>query len=374
MKDCCPKRFSYGSYVLPFLSAFFLAAFKGNESLFFPLSHCIFFRRHPGEKRKRREDPWRNSCGERTVTAKALEKSLNPLKTKIDALTLRLERVEARQVTQGLSELKGMLRRRGLEMFRFNPQSHLLLPPIRTEEAQTRFYDLFKKYSFRLFLREVLSGGSPFRVADVVRYSSLRTGEKYLRALTELGIVELLAGEDYRLLELPPVSLGPTLEWFLAEIFRKEFSSPALYGLRCKGTRCGGDFDVVSAMESRLIYMEVKSSPPKNIEGDEVHEFFGRLEDLQPHLAFFFVDTELRLKDKIVPLFEAEGGAARYPNPDGAGRAEKIGDEIFFLKPALYLLGSKRSIPGNLQLCFRHFFTSLPERAFPVWRPQRSAG
>jgi len=308
------------------------------------------------------------------VTAKALEKSLNPLKTKIDVLTLRLERVEARQVTQGLSELKGMLRRRGLDMFRFNPQSHLLLPPIRTEEAQTRFYDLFKKYSFRLFLREVLSGGSPFRVADVVRYSSLRTGEKYLRALMELGIVEILAGEDYRLLELPPVSLGPTLEWFLAEIFRKEFSSPALYGLRCKGTRCGGDFDVVSAMESRLIYMEVKSSPPKNIAGDEVHEFFGRLEDLQPHLAFFFVDTELRLKDKIVPLFEAEGGAARFPNTDGAGRAEKIGDEIFFLKPALYLLGSKRSIPGNLQLCFRHFFTSLPERAFPVWRLQRSAG
>jgi hypothetical protein len=188
-----------------------------------------------------------------------------------------------------------------------------------------------------------------------------------------LGLVECLVGEDYRLLELPPVSLGPTLEWFMAEVFRKEFSCPALYGLRCKGTRCGGDFDVVSAMESRLIYMEVKSSPPKNIEGGEVHEFFGRLEDLQPHLAFFFVDTELRLKDKIVPLFEAERDAAGYPNPADAGRAEKIGDEIFFLKPALYLLGSKRSIAGNLGVCFCHFFTSSPGKAFPFWPPQRSA-
>lgn len=307
------------------------------------------------------------------MPAKTLEKSLNELKNKIDELNVRLGRVEARQVVQGLSELKGMLRRRGLDIFRFNPQGHLFLPSFRTEEAQTRFYDLFKKYSFRLFLREVLSRGSPFRVADVVRYSSLKTGRKYLRALTESGLVEYLAGEDYRLLELPPVSLGPTLEWFMAEVFRKEFSCPALYGLRCKGTRCGGDFDVVSAMESRLIYMEVKSSPPKNIEGVEVHEFFGRLEDLQPHLAFFFVDTELRLKDKIVPLFEAERDAAGYPNPADAGRAEKIGDEIFFLKPALYLLGSKRSIAGNLEVCFRHFFTSSPGKAFPFWPPQRSA-
>ncbi|MBP1717418.1 MAG: hypothetical protein H6Q43_856 [Deltaproteobacteria bacterium] len=307
------------------------------------------------------------------MPVKTLGRSLNALKTKIDELTSRLERVEAGQVAPGLSELKGMLRRRGLAIFRFNPQNHLLLPPVRTEEVQTRFYDLFKKYSFRLFLREVLSQVGSFRVADVVRYSSPDTGRKYLQVLTEIGMVERLAGSDYRLLDHPPVSLGPTLEWFMAEVFRKEFSCPALYGLRCKGTRFGGDFDVVSAMESRLIYMEVKSSPPKNIEGDEVHEFCSRLEDLQPHLAFFFVDTELRLKDKIVPLFEAEREAAGYPKPDGTGRMEKIGDEIFFLKPDLYLLGSKRSIAGNMALCFRHFFTSAAGRAFAVWPPQRSA-
>ena len=308
------------------------------------------------------------------MPAKTPGKSLEELKTKIDELNVRLERVEARQVDQGLSELKGMLRRRGLDIFRFNPRNHLLLPPFRAEEAQARFYELCKKYSFRLFLREVLNHRSPFRVADVVRYSSPEIGNKYLHALAELGLAERLEGQDYRLPEPSPTSLGPTLEWFMAEVFRKEFSCPALYGLRCKGTRFGGDFDVVSALESRLIYMEVKSSPPKNIAGDEVHEFFARLEDLQPHLAFFFVDTELRLKDKIVPLFEAEGGAAGYPNPDDAGRAEKIGDEIFFLKPALYLLGSKRSIAGNMEVCFRHFFTSSPGKTFPFWPPQRSAG
>ncbi len=63
---------------------------------------------------------------------------------------------------------------------------------------------------------------------------------------------------------------------------------------------------MVALLEGWLVYMEVKSSPPKNIEGDEVHAFLARLKDLLPHLALFFVDTELRLKDKIVPFFETE--------------------------------------------------------------------
>jgi hypothetical protein len=307
------------------------------------------------------------------VPAKNLEKSLKDLGTKIEELALRLEGLEARQAAQGLAELKGMLQRRGLDIFRFTPRSRLFLPSSRSEKAEIRFYKLFKKYSFRLFLREVLNQRGPFRLADVVRYASPETGRKYLGALAEMGLAESLAGRKYRLSEPSPRSLGPTLEWFMAEVLRREFSCPALYGLRCKGTRLGGDFDVVSAWESRFIYMEVKSSPPKNIEGDEIREFFGRLEDLRPHLAFFFVDTELRLKDKIVPLFEAERNAASRPDSDPGGAAEKIGDEIFFLQPALYLFGSKRSIPANLAACFRHFFAYPQEKAFPGGPSSRSA-
>jgi hypothetical protein len=147
----------------------------------------------------------------------------------------------------------------------------------------------------------------------------------------------------------------------MAEVLRKEFSCAALYGLRCRGTRYGGDYDVIASMEGRLVYLEVKSSPPKNIEADEVHEFLSRMEDLIPHLALFFVDTELRLKDKIVPIFEAER-LGRRGREDGAPLpVQKIGDEIFFAPPRVYILSSKRSIIRNLALCFKHHFTlSLP--------------
>jgi hypothetical protein len=258
---------------------------------------------------------------------------------------------------QGLSELRGMLRRRGLHPYRENPAHHLLFPSTFSHEEKEQFYDLFKRYSFRLFLREVLNRKDSFRVSEVVRYSSPETGRKYLRALIDLGLAGPLKGRIYRLYPISTASLGPTLEWFIAEVLRKEFSCPAFHGLRCKGTRFGGDYDVVASLEGRLLYIEVKSSPPKNIEGDEVHEFVSRIEDLIPHVAFFFVDTELRLKDKIVPFFEAEQSVQRGWGPGAGLPVQRIADEIFFAPPRVYILSSKGSITRNLAACFKHHFT-----------------
>ncbi len=256
-------------------------------------------------------------------------------------------------VFPGLSELKGMLRRRGLDPYRENPTQHLLFPPQLTPEERERFFHLFQRYSFRLFLREILSRKGIFRMAEVTRFSSPETGRNYLRILKDLRMAEASGRGRYRLIFLPTTSLGPTLEWFMAEILKRIFYCPVLYGLRCKGTRYGGDFEVLAAVEGRLLYMEVKSSPPKNIESMEVHEFISRLKDIAPHLALFFVDTELRLRDKIVPIFEAE---RRADGPEYALPIERIGEEVFFAPPKVYILGSKHSIAGNLAVCLKHHF------------------
>lgn len=282
-----------------------------------------------------------------------------------------LQKAKDKEWEQRNAELKGMLRRRGLEVFRANLGHHLLFPPVFSSDRKKQFYELFKKYSFRLFLREILNRRGMFRIPEVVRFSSPQTGRKYLQSLLAWGLVDQEEDHRYRYLFLPTTSLGPTLEWFMAEIFRQEFVCPAIHGLRCKGTRYGGDFDVVAAMEGRLVYMEVKSSPPKNIERDEVHEFFGRLEELQPQFALFFVDTELRLKDKLVPLFEAERAGQGFPIEGALRPVERIADEIFFLEPGIYLLGSKRSILRNLAACFRHFFAFSTAGVFPFQPPLR---
>lgn len=252
--------------------------------------------------------------------------------------------------------LRGVLRRRGLDLFRQNPTQHLLFPPNFPAPRRDRFYKLFQKYSFRLFLREILIRKGRFRIAEVVRFSNVATGRRYLRSLMDLGLAEPVARHGYRLRHLSPPSLGPSLEWFLAEVLRKEFSCPAFYGLRCKGTRFGGDYDVLALVEGWLAYIEVKSSPPKNIEGGEIQAFLTRLQDLLPQIAFFFVDTELRLRDKIIPIFETEL-AAREAFPRGdLIPVEKIGDEIFLIPPRIYVLNSKGSIAKNIAICFRHSF------------------
>jgi hypothetical protein len=289
------------------------------------------------------------------MAEKEIYRLLKNLQKEVGALREEVQSLKE-SAPPGLSELRGMLRRRGLAPYRENPVHHLLFPPTFLEREKKRFYELFKKYSFRLFLREILSRQGSFRVAEVVRFSSAETGEKYLHSLMELGMAESSGGHSYRLPHLRTVSLGPTLEWFLAEILRREFSCPALYGLRCKGTRFGGDYDVVASLEGRLLYLEVKSSPPKNIEGDEIHEFLSRLKDLTPQAALFFVDTELRLADKIVPLFETERLAQREPGTEPWPPVIKIAEEIFFSFPGIYILNSKRSIAQNLAMCFQHHF------------------
>ncbi len=292
------------------------------------------------------------------MSEKEIKRALEDMQNEIQALREEISRLQESYLP-GFSELKGMLRRRGLNPYRQNPTQHLLFPPTFPPEKKEQFLHIFQKYSFRLFLREILGRHGNFRVGEVVRFSTPETGRNYLRFLMDLELAEPVARGKYRLLFLPTTSLGPTLEWFMAEVLRRTFFCPVLYGVRCKGTRYGGDYDVLAAVEGRLVYVEVKSSPPKNIESMEVREFLSRVQDLIPHLAFFFVDTELRLKDKIVPIFEAERLAQ---GRDDHLPVEKIGEEVFFASPGIYIFGSKHSIPKNMATCFRHHFTFSTDR------------
>jgi hypothetical protein len=135
-------------------------------------------------------------------------------------------------------------------------------------------------------------------------------------------------------------------------VFQREFACPAIFGVRFRETDVGGDYDVLALWEGRLVYVEVKSSPPKSIEGPEVHAFFGRLEDLIPDVAFFFNDTHLRMKDKVIELFRQEMG--KTPDRQFRGNTpEALSDEIYHVSHRIYILNSKRDIVGNFRVCLR---------------------
>lgn len=291
-----------------------------------------------------------------------LEKENRVLKDKIRAL---------RRENRFLRELKGhdadpllsMLRHRGMRIFRMNPTNDLLLPPSASKAIEDEFSERLHHYSFRLFLRDLIKHKNDVGISDLTRYCTAEVAAAYLDFLLEAGAAEEYKPGRFRAAQ-PVKSFGGTLEWYVHRVFRDEFDAPGLYGVRFKGTRMSGDYDVLAEMEGRLLYVEAKSSPPRGIESYQVSAFLDRVSELMPHAAIFFDDTELRMKDKLVPIFEEE----LKRRAQGEGREPphtvRLINEIFVFGEGLYLMNSRKSVVENFTFCLRHLFR--------VWKEKRA--
>lgn len=252
---------------------------------------------------------------------------------------------EVRRLRQELSRLTPplttLLRRRGFLIYKKEPSDDLLLPAAKYRRG---FYEMMHKYSFRLFLRDVIKYQESFTITHVSRYTGRDTARAYIDYLLEIGLIKQgksgysLAGGRIR-------SFGETLEWYISELFKQEFGCESVWGVKFRRPRVGGDYDVISKVDGSILYMEVKSSPPKQIYDSEVTAFMDRVDDLSPEIAVFFMDTELRMKDKIVPMFEKEL-AARYNDPPQVQRLER---ELFAIEDRIFIINAKESIAGNIE-------------------------
>ena len=229
----------------------------------------------------------------------------------------------------------------------------LFFPPDLPALYKTRFYKMMKKYSFRLVLRDMIKGQDQFGIQDLTHYCSPKVAQGYCDSLCEMGLIIADRKKRYRTRVSPLFSFGPTLEWFIAQMFEEEFASPAIYGVSVKKTPSGGDYDVVASWNRRLVYVEVKSSPPKGVEASEISTFFSRIGDLLPEVAILFNDTQLRMKDKLVVMFEeelkrrhGEESKKRYP-------VERLVEEIFHVHHKIFIVNSKKGVMENFQTSLR---------------------
>jgi hypothetical protein len=261
-------------------------------------------------------------------------------------------REEIKRLRKSLSELTPpldvLLRRRGFRIYKKEPSEDLLLPE---KEFIGGFYEMMKKYSFRLFLRDVIKHQGFFRLDNVTRYATLEVTEDYLEYMRNIGLVEKLS-DGFRLSPGPIKSFGETLEWFVAEIFKVEFAAEAIWGIRFKRPMVGGDYDLIAKVDGAILYMEIKSSPPKQIYQKEVSAFLDRVSDLSPEISIFFTDTELRMKDKIVPMFDEEL-KKRHNNPLKVIRIEK---ELFQIWDRMFIINAKDSIAANIEKVLSWYF------------------
>ena len=264
----------------------------------------------------------------------------------------RASREEITRLRKSLSELTPpldvLLRRRGFRIYKKEPSEDLLLPQ---DKFIGSFYEMMKKYSFRLFLRDVIKHQRFFRLENVTRYATLEVTEDYLEYMINIGLVET-SSDGFRFSLGPIKSFGETLEGFVAEIFKVEFAAEAIWGIRFKRPGVGGDYDLIAKIDGSILYMEIKSSPPKQIYQKEISAFLDRVSDLSPEISIFFTDTELRMKDKIVPMFDEEL-KKRHNSPLKVTRMEK---ELFQIWDRMFIINAKDSIAANIEKVLSWYF------------------
>ena len=263
-------------------------------------------------------------------------------KTSKDLAYLRAEvkrlRSKMKRLAPGLDIL---LKRRGFTIYKKEPSDDLLVP---AKKYQPRYYRMLHKYSFRLLLRDVIKHRDAFTSEQVTRYATPGVTKQYLDYLLSVKLLRKKT-KGYVLAKRAVKSFGETLEWYVAQVFTRELGSEAVWGVKFKRPHVGGDYDVIAKFNGVLLYAEVKSSPPKQIYDSEIAAFLDRVEDLAPEVSVFLMDTELRMKDKIVPMFEKEL-ARRSPYPPAVTRMER---ELFIIQDKIFIINAKEDIVRNIQ-------------------------
>jgi hypothetical protein len=204
-----------------------------------------------------------------------------------------------------MTSLEHLCRCRGLSLGRINPTEDVLLPPDPEQGTLDLYIKLLDHYALRLLLREVIKArsGDDWKRGrrSVERFCSPEVVDGYLDQLIGLGVLTIDSSG------IPKVNkvvrnFGDTYEWYVSRVLERDFGCQAVWGARFNSQVSGGDHDVISSLAGNLLYMEVKTSPPKHIESPEVTAFVKRLDDISPDIAVFHNDTHLRMKDKLVPL------------------------------------------------------------------------
>jgi hypothetical protein len=245
-------------------------------------------------------------------------------------------------------EAFAMLVRRGLRP-RLAPPD-LPFPSSLDGGALAALADRLGHYAFRLFLRGAILAGGPFRPADATRYLSAAQARQMAEDLAALGLALPAGGGRFRLLH-PARSFGGTLEWWVARELARRLGFDTVAGVKSGARGVGGDLDVVAAAEGKLVYVELKSSPPKHVSRGEVRAFARRARGLRADVTVFAVDTALRLSDKVLPMVCAE---LTYPAPP-----RRISRENWEIAPHVYAVNARQDLIENLTVVIAEGLLSL---------------
>lgn len=234
-----------------------------------------------------------------------------------------------------------MLVRRGLRPER--TKQDLPFPPELDDRTADSISKWLAHYAFRLFLRGAIRKADAFRPADTTRYLTKAQSLNYTEVLISLGLAERVSRSRFRL-KWQARSFGGTLEWYVGRELKQRLGFDVATGVQLHVRGGGGDLDVVAAAEGKLVYLELKSSPPKNLSIAETAAFCDRLTLLRPDISLFVVDTALRLTDKVLPMLVDEFRRRRLSELG----PKRIASQIWAVTPHVYAVNGSRDLMANV--------------------------
>jgi hypothetical protein len=238
-------------------------------------------------------------------------------------------------------EAMAMLARRGLR-----PQKAAADQPFAQpldERLADRLSEWLGHYAFRLFLRGAIRKSEGFAPADTTRYLTKAQSGSYAEVLAGLGLAEKISRGRYRL-KWAARSFGGVLEWYVGRELERRFGFDVATGVKLHVRGVGGDLDVIAAAEGKLVYVELKSSPPKNLAAGELAAYCDRLNLLRPDVSLFVVDTALRLSDKVMPMLKVELERHGY----SSSSPKRIAAQLWALTPHIYAVNGSRDLMANI--------------------------
>lgn len=226
-------------------------------------------------------------------------------------------------------------------------------PATYPDALQQRFVEALRHYAFRLFLRGAIQHPEGFAPEDATRFLGPEHSREMAETLVDLGLAAREPAGRYRLTH-PPNSFGSTLEWYVGRELARRLRFVVSVGVKFHAPGVGGDLDVVGLVEGKLVYVELKSSPPKHLAVPEVSAFFDRVRALRPDVTVFAVDTALRLGDRVIPLLDQ----VRYTG-DRFTPARRVDRELWALTPHAYVVNARPDLFANVARALAEGFRAL---------------
>ena len=278
------------------------------------------------------------------------------------------------QIVENDRSIEKTLIRRGFTFVskKSNLSRRLLIKlPYLYYKTRDRFYNLMSKESNRVILKKICTQKEKFLSSELYEYWAKGKVDNFLEELTSLRIISKNRDGSFSVINRD-AEFGENLEWYISEVFKREFHCTSDWGVHIAEAPSGGDYDILARAENNIIYVESKAKKVSSVSEEGLINFLKRDEFLRPYISILFIDTTDDIEAlerlfnniglKIRELITKHGIKSVMGEPP---YTEKLDNLFFHFQSRLFVVNSKKPILETFKLCFRHRYrTGELEQAY----------